>query len=68
MCRLFGLHAGSPVRATFWLLNAPDSLREQSHRAPDGAGIGAFANDGTAVIDKAPIAAWRDGAFAAPAG
>ena len=43
MCRLFGLHAGAePVTATFWLLDAPDSLREQSHREPDGAGIGVF--------------------------
>ena len=43
MCRLFGLHAGpQPVRATFWLLDAPDSLAEQSRREPDGAGIGTF--------------------------
>ena len=41
MCRLFGLHAGPrPVRATFWLLDAPDSLSDQSRREPDGAGIG----------------------------
>jgi predicted glutamine amidotransferase len=46
MCRLFGLHAGAPVRATFWLLDAPDSLRAQSHRAPDGAGIGTFDPEG----------------------
>jgi glutamine amidotransferase len=32
MCRLFGLHAGTPVSATFWLLDAPDSLAEQSRR------------------------------------
>jgi len=39
MCRLFGLHAGSrPVHATFWLLDAPDSLAQQSRREPDGAG------------------------------
>ena len=49
MCRLFGLHAGAdPVTATFWLLDAPDSLREQSHREPDGAGIGVFDADGAA--------------------
>ena len=43
MCRLFGLHAGpKPVRATFWLLDAPDSLSAQSRREPDGAGIGTF--------------------------
>ncbi|MEW1810225.1 class II glutamine amidotransferase [Pseudarthrobacter phenanthrenivorans] len=39
MCRLFGLHAGSrPVHATFWLLDAPDSLAEQNRNEPDGAG------------------------------
>lgn len=64
MCRLFGLHAGNPVRATFWLLDAPDSLAAQSHRNPDGAGIGAFAVDGTPLLDKAPIAAWEDREFA----
>ena len=43
MCRLFGLHAGAAdVAATFWLLDAPDSLAAQSHRNPDGAGIGVF--------------------------
>lgn len=42
----------------------PDSLREQSHREPDGAGIGVFAPDGRPVIDKQPIAAWQDAEFA----
>lgn len=61
MCRLFGLHAGSTtVRATFWLLDAPDSLTAQSHRNPDGAGIGVYGADGIATIDKQPIAAWDD--------
>ena len=33
MCRLFGLTSGTvPVQATFWLLDAPDSLEAQSHR------------------------------------
>jgi predicted glutamine amidotransferase len=68
MCRLFGLHAGAdPVRATFWLLDAPDSLAAQSHRNPDGAGIGIFDETGTAVVDKQPIAAWDDTDFAAGA-
>jgi predicted glutamine amidotransferase len=41
MCRLFGLTAGTArVRATFWLLDAPDSLLAQSHRNADGSGIG----------------------------
>ena len=65
MCRLFGLHAGStPVRATFWLLDAPDSLAEQSRRNPDGTGVGVFGPGGRAVVDKQPMAAWEDDAFA----
>ncbi len=65
MCRLFGLHAGrSPVRATFWLLDAPDSLSAQSHRNPDGVGIGVFGPDGRATLDKSPLPAWQDAQFA----
>ena len=36
MCRLFGLHAGAPVDAEFWLIDAPDSLSAQSRRLPVG--------------------------------
>lgn len=65
MCRLFGLSAGSHLaRATFWLLEAPDSLAEQSRREPDGTGIGWFAEDGRPRVDKQPIAAYEDRAFA----
>jgi predicted glutamine amidotransferase len=65
VCRLFALHAGAtPVLATFWLVDAPDSLSAQSHRNPDGAGIGVFGPDGLAVVDKAPLAAWQDDQFA----
>ncbi len=67
MCRLFGLHAGSPVRATFWLLSAPDSLLSQSHREPDGTGIGVFTPTGAPVIHKRPMAAWQDREFATQA-
>jgi predicted glutamine amidotransferase len=68
MCRLFGLHAGGrPVAATFWLLDAPDSLSEQSRRSPDGAGIGVFGPTGRPAVDKQPIAAWEDPEFAAAA-
>jgi predicted glutamine amidotransferase len=68
MCRLFGLHAGaSAVRATFWLLDAPDSLAAQSHRNPDGTGIGVFGADGLPTVDKQPMAAWDDAAFASAA-
>ncbi|MFI2200164.1 class II glutamine amidotransferase [Streptomyces sp. NPDC020192] len=65
MCRLFGL-ISSPHRthATFWLLDAPDSLSAQSHREPDGTGLGFFEADGTPEVHKAPIAAYEDRAFA----
>lgn len=68
MCRLFGLHAdGHAVKATFWLLQAPDNLAEQSRRNPDGTGLGVFGPDGTPEVRKQPIAAWRDTAFTAEA-
>lgn len=68
MCRLFGMHAGAhPEPATFWLIEAPDSLAEQSRRNPDGAGIGTFTPDGTPVLHKEPMAAWRDADFATAA-
>src|SRR5450755_2834450 len=64
MCRLFGLHAGRAVDAEFWLIGAPDSLAAQSHRNPDGAGIGAFGAGGRPEVSKQPIAAWQDTDFA----
>ncbi|WP_427017363.1 class II glutamine amidotransferase [Pseudarthrobacter sp. P1] len=68
MCRLFGLHAGTdPVRATFWLLKAPDSLSEQSRREPDGAGIGVFGDSGVPVVTKQALAAFEDPEFATAA-
>jgi predicted glutamine amidotransferase len=68
MCRLFGLHAGrSVVTATFWLLDAPDSLKAQSKRNPDGTGIGVFDADGRPRVQKEPIAAWEDTEFACAA-
>jgi predicted glutamine amidotransferase len=64
MCRLFGLTAGTArVKATFWLLDAPDSLEAQSHRNADGAGIGYFGPDGEPVLDKQPEPAFRDPEF-----
>ena len=64
MCRLFGLTAGTvPVRATFWLLDAPDSLEVQSHRNADGAGIGYFGADGQPELDKQPEPAFSDQEF-----
>lgn len=64
MCRLFGMHAGpAAVSATFWLIDAPDSLEAQSHRNPDGAGVGCFTADGAPELHKQPMAAWQDPAF-----
>jgi predicted glutamine amidotransferase len=68
MCRLFGLHADKRVvTATFWLLEAPDNLLEQSKRNPDGTGLGVFEADGKPVVDKEPVAAWQDCEFATEA-
>ncbi len=64
MCRLFGLTAGAArVRATFWLLDAPDSLEAQSRRNADGSGIGFFDPTGAAVLDKQPEPAFEDEEF-----
>lgn len=64
MCRLFGLTAGDQrVKATFWLLDAPDSLDEQSHRNPDGCGVAGFDPSGHVELHKAPVAAWDDPDF-----
>ena len=68
MCRLFGLHAGTNVvRATFWLLDAPDSLAAQSRKNPDGTGLGVFDGHGQPLVRKQPIAAWQDADFATEA-
>jgi predicted glutamine amidotransferase len=65
MCRLFGL-TGGPRRlsATFWLLEAPDSLAVQSRREPDGTGLGVFDEEGVAHVFRQPIAAYEDEQFA----
>jgi glutamine amidotransferase len=53
-----------PVRATFWLLEAPDSLAEQSRREPDGTGLGSFDPEGKPIVSKQPLAAYEDQEFA----
>jgi predicted glutamine amidotransferase len=64
VCRLFGLTAGTNrVKATFWLLDAPDSLEAQSRRNVDGTGLGYFGPDGGIVLDKQPEPAFRDREF-----
>jgi predicted glutamine amidotransferase len=65
VCRLFGMSGGrEPVRATFWLLEAPDSLAQQSRREPDGTGLGAYDPEGRPEVFKQPLAAYEDHAFA----
>jgi predicted glutamine amidotransferase len=65
MCRLFGLAAGTHrVKATFWLLEASDSLAQQSRGEPDGTGLGWFDDDGAPRVEKQPIAAFADKQFA----
>jgi predicted glutamine amidotransferase len=68
MCRLFGMSGGDHrVRATFWLLEAPDSLARQSRREPDGTGLGWFGADGRPHLSKQPLAAYEDQEFACQA-
>jgi predicted glutamine amidotransferase len=65
MCRLFGMSGGyEPVTATFWLLEAPDSLAQQSRREPDGTGLGIFDEHDHPVVNKQPLAAYEDHQFA----
>jgi glutamine amidotransferase len=64
MCRLFGMTAGAKqVKATFWLIGAPDSLQAQSRRNVDGSGIGFFDAAGRPVLDKQAEPAFRDDEF-----
>ena len=55
------------MHATFWLLDASDSLARQSRREPDGTGLGTFTEDGHPLVDKQPLAAYRDAEFATEA-
>lgn len=68
MCRLFAMSAGRRrVQATFWLLDAPDSLARQSRAEPDGAGLGVFTADETPSVYRTVLAAYEDSQFAAEA-
>jgi predicted glutamine amidotransferase len=65
VCRLFGMSASPQrVHATFWLLDAQDSLLAQSHVEPDGTGLGYYGADGRPRVERQPIAAYEDRAFA----
>jgi len=66
MCRLFGMLCPEPVAARFWLLDAPDSVLDQSLRNPDGTGLAHYVGP-EPVVDKQPIAAYEDREFAAEA-
>ncbi len=55
------------IHATFWLLDAPDSLALQSRAEPDGAGLGVFSADGKPVVHRTPLAAYEDAQFAGEA-
>jgi predicted glutamine amidotransferase len=64
MCRLFAMTAGEErIAVTHWLLDAPDSLIAQSHFQPDGTGLGFFDEAGNPVVDRQPLAAFRDDEF-----
>lgn len=64
MCRLFGINAGDKqVHVDYWLVDAPDSILVESHRNPDGTGVGWFGADDTPHIDKQPRSAFTDSAF-----
>jgi Glutamine amidotransferases class-II len=52
------------MRATFWLLEAPDSLAEQSRRNPDGYGLATFGENARPRIAKRPAEAYEDALFA----
>ena len=68
MCRLFGLHAGAQnVSANFWLLDAPVSIAELSHRNADGYGLATFDSHGEFDLIRAPVRAAGDEDFAAAA-
>jgi glutamine amidotransferase len=68
MCRLFGMSGGPHrVAATFWLLDAEDSLTKQSRREPDGTGLGWFDERDAPRIVKQPLAAYDDRTFACEA-
>lgn len=68
VCRLFGLHAGAQdVNATFWLLDAPVSIAQLSHRNADGYGLATFDGGGELDLVRAPIRAADDEEFAAAA-
>lgn len=55
------------MQATFWLLDAPDSIADQSRRNADGTGIGYYDEHSRPQVEKQPIAAFEDRDFASEA-
>lgn len=51
------------MRATFWLLDAPDSLTVQSHRMPDGTGLGTYDLFDRPVVHRSALPAYEDREF-----
>ncbi len=51
------------VQATFWLVDAPESLLLQSETQPDGVGLGTFEPDGRPRLWRKPVAANRSETF-----
>jgi glutamine amidotransferase len=65
MCRLFGMFAAPQrVRATFWLIDAPDSLVLQSRKEPDGVGPGHLRTGRYSGGVQGTAAAYADSGFA----
>jgi predicted glutamine amidotransferase len=58
------MKARDRVHASFWLLDAPDSLVIQSRSNPDGYGLATFREDGSPEIKKRAAAAYEDEQFA----
>lgn len=64
MCRLFGVNAGThEIHVDYWLSDAPDSILVESHRNPDGTGVGWFGADDTPHVAKQPRSAFSDRDF-----
>jgi predicted glutamine amidotransferase len=51
------------VHATFWLLDAPDSLAVQARRDPDGTGLGYYDRRRRLVLHRCPLPAYEDQTF-----
>ncbi|MCK9920831.1 class II glutamine amidotransferase [Frankia sp. AgPm24] len=65
MCHLFAMSSGpTPISATFWLLDAADSLDAAPRRSPDGVGLGAIGPDGALRVLRQTIRGSADTEFA----